>query len=94
MEELRPCSVCARIPLVGEEVTVVVAPRGRGRDGAAAPESMICDLCLCKPRAAALGEPIRRERVRSAAGAASVRRVFPRPVQPAERRGARPAPAL
>jgi hypothetical protein len=37
-------------------------------------ESAVCDLCLERPRAAALGEPARRERVRSTAGAANVRR--------------------
>jgi hypothetical protein len=42
-------------------------------------ESPVCDLCLERPRAAALGEPARRERVRSTAGAANVRRAWPMP---------------
>ncbi|HKG34906.1 MAG TPA: hypothetical protein VKA89_00545 [Solirubrobacterales bacterium] len=71
MEESALCSVCCRTPLVGEEVTVV----GRGRR-----ESFVCDLCSAKPRAEALGDPLRRERVRTAGGAATVRREYPRPV--------------
>jgi hypothetical protein len=75
MEEFAPCAVCARIPLIGEEVTMV---------GAAQCEAAVCDLCLRKPRAVALGEPLRRERVRSAAGAESVHRVLPGPVEPVQ----------
>jgi hypothetical protein len=73
MEEFTRCSVCDRTPLVGEGVTV----RERGRR-----EALVCDLCADNPRALALGEPVRRERIRSAAGAANVERVFPRPVVP------------
>jgi hypothetical protein len=73
MDELPCCEVCARTPLIGEGVTVVAGERG---------ELIVCDLCLAKPRAAALGEQVRRDRVRSAAGAANVHRVFPRPVVP------------
>jgi hypothetical protein len=42
-------------------------------------EWAVCDLCLERPRAAALGEASRRERVRSVGGAASVRRIWPAP---------------
>jgi hypothetical protein len=59
--------------LVGEGVAVI--PHRGG-------EAIVCDLCIAKPRAAALGEPVRRDRIRSAAGAANVQRVFPRPVVP------------
>ena len=59
MDEFEPCSVCARTPLVGEAVTVV-GDRARDR------ESVVCDLCLERPRAANLGVPLRRERVRAA----------------------------
>lgn len=65
MESLT-CSVCARTPLVGESVTIVC------RDEL---DSSVCDLCAEKPRAAILGEPIRRERMRSAVGAARVTRL-------------------
>ena len=81
MEEFDRCSVCSRTPLVGESVTVLA----RGRR-----EAPVCDLCLEKPRTAQLGEPLRRERVRNAAGAETVERVFPTPV-PASR--PTPAPA-
>ena len=74
MEEFGRCAVCARTPLVGEGVIV---HQGRGGE-----ESSVCDLCLDKPRARSLGEPARRERVRSAAGEANVRRILPRPVAP------------
>ncbi|MFN8159932.1 MAG: hypothetical protein U0R52_02650 [Solirubrobacterales bacterium] len=74
MEEASRCSVCTRTPLVGETVTIV-------HDGSR--ESAVCDLCASKPRAASLGEPARRERVRSATGAANVRRIFPSPPSPA-----------
>jgi hypothetical protein len=57
MNEFEPCSVCARTPLVGEAVTVI-GDRQR--------ESAVCDLCLDRPRAARLGVPLRRERVRAA----------------------------
>jgi hypothetical protein len=83
MEEFSCCSVCCRTPLVGESVTVLA----RGRR-----EAPVCDLCRRKPRAAQLGERVRRDRVRSAAGAETVRRIFPTPV-PAERPAARPAAA-
>lgn len=78
MDGLPSCEVCARTPLVGESVTVVA-----GRAG----EVLVCDLCRAKPRASALGEAVRRDRVRSTAGAANVHRVFPRPVVP-QRSGA------
>jgi hypothetical protein len=84
MVESESCSVCRRAPLVGESVTVL--ERGRR-------EAAVCDLCGGKPRAAALGEPIRRERVRTAAGAENVQRVFPRPVVPERRRVAAKPPA-
>jgi hypothetical protein len=71
VEETARCSVCTRAPLVGESVTVVA----RGRR-----ESVVCGLCDRKPRAAALGETVRAERVRTAVGAATVRRDYPRPV--------------
>ena len=70
MEEFDACSVCARTPLVGEGITVMLS---EGR------ESVLCDLCRDRPRAAMLGEAIRRERVRSAAGATHVRRIWPSP---------------
>jgi hypothetical protein len=70
MVESTRCAVCCRTPLVGEEITVM----GRGR-----PESVVCDLCLERPRAAALGKTIHRERVRSTAGAANVHRARPAP---------------
>jgi hypothetical protein len=81
MEEFDRCSTCSRTPVIGETVTVMA----RGRR-----EAVVCDLCREKPRSAQLGEPIRRERVRSTAGAETVRRVFPTPV-PAQRQAARPA---
>jgi hypothetical protein len=65
MEEFTSCSVCSRTPLVGERITVL---RCEGR------ELPVCDLCLQRPRAATLGEPARRERVRTIAGANNVRR--------------------
>jgi hypothetical protein len=68
MDEFDHCSVCARTPLVGEGITVL----RRGES-----EAMVCDLCLAKPRAAALGERIRRDRVRTAAGAETVRIATP-----------------
>ena len=70
MDEFTPCSACARTPLVGEEVTVM----GDGRR-----ESAVCELCLERPRSAVLGEPMRRERIHSVAGAANVRRAWPVP---------------
>jgi hypothetical protein len=57
MDEFEPCSVCARTPLVGEGVTVI-----GDRDH----ESVVCDLCLERPRAANLGATLRRERVQAA----------------------------
>jgi hypothetical protein len=71
MDEFVPCAVCMRTPLVGEEFTVIA---GGGY------EELVCDLCLAKPRAAALGEPLRRGRVRTTAGAENVQRIYPRPV--------------
>ena len=77
MDEFAHCSVCARTPLVGEQVTVM--RKGR-RD------AVVCDQCLRTPRAQALGEATGRERIRSADGAANVERIFPRPVEPASPR--------
>ena len=74
MDEFSPCSVCARTPLVGEQVSIV--QKGRR-------EAIICDQCLRTPRARALGEVTGRDRIQSAAGAANVERIFPRPVLPA-----------
>jgi hypothetical protein len=71
--ESESCVVCGRAPLVGESVTVVASGRR---------EAAVCDLCGAKPRALSLGEPVRRERVRTAAGAANVHTAFPRPVLP------------
>ncbi len=73
MDEYRRCSVCARTPLVGEQVTVM-------QNGHR--EALVCDQCLGAPRAEALGEAVGCERVRSAAGAANVSRIYPRPVAP------------
>jgi hypothetical protein len=70
MVEFTRCAICRRTPLVGEEITVV---RRGGR------ESVVCDLCLERPRTTALGETLRRERVRSTAGAANVHRAWPAP---------------
>jgi hypothetical protein len=72
MDEFTRCSACSRTPLVGEEITVMRTGRR---------ECAICDLCLECPRATALGEAIRRERIRSVAGAANVRRAWPAPAQ-------------
>jgi hypothetical protein len=58
------CAVCRRTPLVGETVTVY---RMGGGDTCA------CDLCLAG--AGGVGEPTGRERVRTTAGALTVRRV-------------------
>ena len=71
MDEFTSCFICERHPLVGEEVTLFA-------DGHR--ESPVCDLCLPNPRAAALGEAAGRERIRSAEGAATVRRLIPVPV--------------
>jgi hypothetical protein len=77
MQEFTPCSVCNRSPLVGEKVSVL-SEGGR--------ESPVCDLCLDRPRVKALGEIVRRDRIRSAAGAANVRREWPTPAaEPATR---------
>jgi hypothetical protein len=70
MEEFTSCSVCSRTPLVGEEMALI---------GDGSRESAVCDLCLERPRAAALGEILRRERVRSTEGAATVARAWPTP---------------
>jgi hypothetical protein len=67
--------------LIGEEMTVL------GKGGR---ESPVCSLCLERPRAAALGEPLRQERVRSAAGAANVRRSWPVPAPQVGHREATP----
>jgi hypothetical protein len=80
MDEFGRCSVCLRNPLIGERITVM-------RDGQR--EAAVCDFCLQSPRAKVLGEAVRRERVRSAAGAANVKRARPAPaLQPQ-----RPEPA-
>jgi hypothetical protein len=81
MDEFVPCSVCSRTPLIGEEVTVL------GRGGG---ESPVCSLCLERPRTRALGEPLRQERMRSATGAANVRRSWPVPAPRIERRETTP----
>jgi hypothetical protein len=78
MDEFTPCSICLRTPLIGEEVTMM-------RKGER--ESAVCDLCIERPRAAALGEQLRRERVRSIEGAETVIRSWPTPA-----RDRRPAP--
>jgi hypothetical protein len=70
MEEFTPCTACGRTPLVGEHVSVMASGRS---------EAAVCDLCLERPRALALGEALRRERIRSTAGAANVRREWPAP---------------
>ena len=72
MDEFTPCTICLRTPLVGEEVTIM-------REGER--ESAVCDLCLQRPRVAALGEQQRRERVRSIAGAETVTRSWPTPAR-------------
>jgi hypothetical protein len=72
MDEFVACGVCARTPLIGERVAVM---------SRAEVEAAVCDLCLRNPRAGSLGPQIRRERVRSAAGAANVRRAWPRPAE-------------
>jgi hypothetical protein len=65
MQEFTPCSVCGRTPVIGERVSVMSTGRR---------ESPVCELCLERPRARALGNLVRTERVRSTAGAATVRR--------------------
>ena len=72
MDEFTPCTICLRTPLVGEEVTMM-------RKGER--ESAVCDLCLQRPRAVALGEQQRRERVRSIEGAETVIRGWPTPAR-------------
>jgi hypothetical protein len=71
VNEFTNCFICERHPLVGEEVTLFA-------DGNR--ETPVCDLCLPNPRAAALGEAVGRERIRTAEGAATVRRLIPVPV--------------
>jgi hypothetical protein len=70
MDEFTRCSVCTRTPLIGEEIAVMTAGHR---------ESPVCELCLGRPRADVLGELVRRERIQSSAGAASVRRIWPVP---------------
>jgi hypothetical protein len=61
------CASCRRAPLVGEWATL-------HRNGSR--EAWLCDLCEGDDRrASAYGEPLRRERFRSVAGAINVRRV-------------------
>jgi hypothetical protein len=74
MNEFTDCFICGRNPLVGEEV-MVFSNGGR--------ETAVCELCLPNPRVAGLGEPVGPERIRSAEGAATVRRLIPVPVTPA-----------
>lgn len=71
MNEFTDCFICGRHPLVGEEVTLFA-------DGNR--ETPVCDHCLPNPRAAGLGEPAGRERIRTVEGAATVRRLIPVPV--------------
>ena len=71
MNEFTDCFICGRNPLVGDEVMVF---SNSGRDTA------VCDPCLSNPRAAAMGDRVGRERIRSAEGAATVRRLIPVPV--------------
>ena len=63
-------------------------------------EAFVCDPCLLKPRTAALGEPVSRDRMdvacerrgqRSAEGAANVERVFPTPIAPGKVTPKKPA---
>lgn len=74
------CAVCRRAPLVGETVSIVSVWGS---------EAAVCDLCTDKPRALNLGPAVRRERVRSAEGSATVHRTLPvhvrvaAPVRPA-----------
>ena len=70
MDEFTRCSVCTRTPLIGEEIAVMTSGHR---------ESAVCELCLERPRADVLGELVRRERIRSTAGAANVRRAWPVP---------------
>jgi hypothetical protein len=89
MEEFSRCAICDRTPLVGEGISVFSGGKR---------EAAVCDLCLAKPRASALGEVVRRERIHTAAGAETVKRVIPAPVhagapaRPARRRSGRSAP--
>jgi hypothetical protein len=86
MDEFARCSVCARTPIVGETVSLFRTGRR---------ERPVCDLCIAKPRAQALGDPVGRVRVRSAAGAANVHRIFPEPVlAPGRAEPARPGEAV
>jgi hypothetical protein len=72
MDDFTRCAVCSRTLLIGERVTVVSGPQR---------ESPVCELCLERPRAAELGEPQRRERIRSAAGTENVQRLRPVPAE-------------
>jgi hypothetical protein len=76
MDEFTSCAVCKRTPLVGEGITVM---------NSGGSESAVCDLCLERPRTAALGEAVRRDRIRSGAGAATVRRSWPVPAAETQR---------
>ena len=60
------CIACGRTPLVGETVTV---HRADGADACA------CDVCLGSSRADKIGEPFRRDGVRTTGGALTVRRI-------------------
>lgn len=84
MDEFTDCFICGRTPLVGEEVTLY---SNGGR------ETEVCDLCLPNPRVEALGEAAGRDRIRTALGAATVRRLYPVPVAGGGA-PARPAPPL
>ena len=72
MDEFTPCFVCDRLPLVGESVSVM----GDGER-----EYLVCDHCAANPRAIALGEVIRRDRIHSAEGAENVHRTYPQPTR-------------
>ena len=76
MNEFTNCFICGRNPLIGEEV-MVFSNGGR--------ETAVCELCLPNPRVAGLGDEVGPERIRSAEGAATVRRLIPEPVAPAPR---------
>lgn len=60
------CAACGRAPLVGEWATL---RRGDGGEG------WVCELCDRDGEADGHGRPVRRERVRTVAGAINVRRL-------------------